>query len=109
SKGAVPAERALDALAKGIVHGSDGVAGATVALGGSMENLRTTFTGALGGLGAATARFGAAILAPFMDDMTAGMTGTANVIDAMGEKAGSAMQRLADSKAWARIKGAIAA
>src|SRR5690606_1378617 len=36
SSGAVPAGEALDALARGILEGSDGVAGATIAMAGNM-------------------------------------------------------------------------
>lgn len=60
SDGAVPAAEAIDILAEGIVEGSEGAAGATVALGGTMEGLRETLTGAIGGLRAAAARLGEA-------------------------------------------------
>src|SRR5690606_10369391 len=50
SAGAVPATEALDALADGIVNGSDGAAGATAALGGTMETLRDQLSGSVAGI-----------------------------------------------------------
>lgn len=70
STGAVPAGEALDVLAAGILDGSDGVAGATVALEGTMASLRESLSGAAGGFKASLDRFGVAILEPFKDDIT---------------------------------------
>jgi hypothetical protein len=58
SKGAVPAEVAMDALSRGIIKGTTGAAGATKALSGTMAGLRKNLTGAVGGLGASQARLG---------------------------------------------------
>lgn len=88
SKGVVPADEALDALSKGIVEGSDGLAGATVAFGGTMEGLRKTLSGAIGGFGAAVARFGAKLIAPFAKVTTKAFTGAADLLDRIGERAG---------------------
>lgn len=60
SEGAVPADEAIAILSKGIIEGSDGIAGATVKLGGSMDKLRQTTTGAFGGMMAGIDRLGEA-------------------------------------------------
>lgn len=63
----VDASEALEAISHGIIHGSDGVAGATIAFQGNMEALRQTLTGVRGGFRSAIARFGVAVLEPFRD------------------------------------------
>lgn len=88
SAGAVPAGEALDALAKGILEGSDGPAGATVALAGTMEKLRDTLTGAAGGFRAATARLGEAILSPFTDVLTRAFTAMGGLLDEISGEIG---------------------
>lgn len=107
-KGAVPAGKALDALAKGILEGSKGPAGATLALAGTMEQLRGTLSGAASGFGAATARFGASIITPLSGTLNEAFTAFAAVLDKLGavisEKIGAAVespgfQRFAD---WVR-------
>lgn len=99
SAGAVPAGRALDALADGILNGSDGPAGATTALAGTMEALRENMSGAVAGIDPAMARLGEALLVPFSPAITAGANA---VSDSLGLVAGSASDLLddvADSKA----------
>jgi len=86
SRGAVPAQEALDVLAEGILNGSDGVAGATVALGGTMASLRQTLSGSIGGFGAALARFGASIITPLTPLLTKVFQAGATLLDALGEK-----------------------
>ncbi|ATL65147.1 tape measure protein [Nocardia terpenica] len=108
SKGAVPADRALDLLADGIVHGSDGAAGATVALAGTMAGLRKTLTGASGGFKAAMARFGAGVLAPWVPVASTTLTGLAGGLDTLTPKIQAFMQRLADSGAVERFTTAMA-
>lgn len=90
SEGAVPAERALDALARGIVHGSDGVNGATRALGGTMESLREQLSGAVGGVGAAVARFGESVLEPLSEGLTQTAADVSTGLDRAGRIAGRA-------------------
>lgn len=85
SKGAVPADKALQALTDGILNGSQGVNGATVKLGGTMNALRETLSGASGGFKAAIARLGASIITPFEGIITRGLTGGASAIDAGGK------------------------
>lgn len=93
SSGAVPADKAMDLLTKGIMEGSDGAAGATRSYAGTMEGLRQTFSGAMGGMKASVARFGAAFLAPWMPvatkifgQITGGLDGLAPKITAISEK-----------------------
>lgn len=66
SDGAIPAEQAMDILTDAIMNGSEGAAGSTIALAGTMESLRETTSGVMGGMSSATARFGAAALEPLM-------------------------------------------
>ncbi|EGD24650.1 tape measure protein [Prescottella equi] len=90
SKGAAPAAQAIDILTKGILEGSDGAAGATKSYAGTMESLRGTFNGALGGLKASFARFGAAVLEPFMGLTKNAMTGVASGLDFVTKRIGGA-------------------
>lgn len=95
--GAVPAGEALDALADGILNGSHGAAGATVALAGTMAGLRNTLTGAEGGFGAGLARFGANIITPFTGLLTQGFTAATAVLDDLGPRISAALSRIVDS------------
>ncbi|NKS62368.1 tape measure protein [Rhodococcus hoagii] len=81
TKGAIPAKEGLAMLVKGIMDGTDGLAGVTPKLGGQMEALRKTYDGALGGMKAARTRMGAAFLKPFRDEFV-GVFNSAS--DAMG-------------------------
>ena len=83
SDGAVPATEAMDALAKGILEGTDGIAGATPALAGTMEGLREQLSGALSGVSSASDRFGAKIVEGFAPAMTVGANALSGFIDAM--------------------------
>lgn len=99
SKGAVPATEALDALATGILEGTDGLAGMTPALEGTMQALRRTLTGSLGGIGAALARLGAAFITPFTGLLTDSFVGATDFLDALAERVGAFAERLASSPA----------
>ncbi|WP_378736067.1 tape measure protein [Nocardia brasiliensis] len=105
SKGAVPADKAMDILAKGIMEGSDGAAGATKAYAGTMAGLRQTLSGASGGFQAAMARFGAGILAPWLPVATTTLTGLAGGLDKLTPKIQAFSQRLADSQAVETFTG----
>lgn len=94
SNGAVPSARAMDILTKGIMDGSKGAAGATVAYAGTMEKLRGTFNGALGGMKASIARLGASVLEPLMPFLTAGMAKFTAWADTMGKKVGPEITKL---------------
>lgn len=108
SKGAVPAGEALDALAKGIVEGSDGIAGSTRAFGGSMARLRETLTGASGGFRAATARLGESILTPFSGVMTEMYNALSDTLDTIGTEMGDWGARFAASSTMDRVRGFFA-
>ncbi|MGE3621640.1 MAG: tape measure protein [Acidimicrobiia bacterium] len=103
SAGAVPAERALDALAQGILQGSNGPAGATVALAGTMEALRDQLSGSAGGLGAAMARFGASILTPFAATMTSAFRASAEALDLVGGAISDKLSTAVDSPGFQRF------
>ncbi|HHY07522.1 MAG TPA: tape measure protein [Corynebacteriales bacterium] len=93
SKGSVPATEAMNALAKGIMEGSDGVAGHVNALKGSMEGLRTeTVTGALGGLASAVTRFSAEALRPMVPHVTAFADKLTTLTDNIAKGAAPAFQ-----------------
>jgi len=94
SKGAVPSAKAMDILTKGIMEGSNGAAGATIAYAGTMEKLRGTFNGALGGMKASIARLGASVLEPLMPFLTAGMAKFTAWADTMGKKVGPEITKL---------------
>lgn len=108
SKGVVPAKRALDVLSKGIIEGSDGIAGSTVALGGSMANLRKQTSGALGGLKAAYARFGESVLGPFIGSMRATFNGLSAALDFTGERLNSLLTTILQGQGvWRAARYAI--
>lgn len=99
SAGAVPAEKALNDIVKGINEGSTGVAGRVNKLGGSMEKLRDTFSGAAGGLQAASARLGVAFLEPFRDVSVKVLQQFTDVLDAIGPALKSMLTEVATSGA----------
>lgn len=103
SDGAVPAGQALDALARGILEGSDGPAGATTALAGTMESLRLTLSGAAAGADAALARFGATLIAPFSPAATAGLNAFSESLDILGESVSDTLGTVADSAGMERF------
>ena len=103
SKGVVPAGQALDMLADGIINGSDGMAGATVKFGGTMEAMRQTLSGAKGGFESAVARFGANVIKPFLGLMTEGYTSSAATLDKWGKSLNAGLQAMVDSPQWAAL------
>lgn len=62
SSGAVPAADAIDTLTKGIMEGTDGIAGHTQALEGTMGAMSQTTSGVLTNLGAAFNNLGSTVL-----------------------------------------------
>lgn len=96
--GAVPAGEAIDQLIAGITNGSDGVAGKVNKLGGSMEKLRNTFSGAAGGLSAASARFGVALLEPFRDSTVKLIQNATSALDAMAPVVRSVLTEVSQSE-----------
>lgn len=108
SEGAVPAEEALQILSDGILNGSTGVNGATVAFAGTMERLRETLTGAQGGFRSATARLGVAIIKPFEEALTAGFNAGTDIINQFNTTITDALGGLADSEGFERFLDFIA-
>ena len=92
SEGMVPAAQAMQLLSDGILNGTRGAAGATIAFQGTMEGLRQELTGAAGGLGAAMARFGANLWGPFEDALVAGFTKTSALLDSVGKSVGNGLR-----------------
>lgn len=92
SNGLLPAEEGMEALRKGIIEGTDGINGATVAFGGSMAGLRTTLSGVLGGMGAAVARFGASIIDVFAGPLKSGIISTTDFLDRAGKRVGEVLR-----------------
>lgn len=97
SEGAVPAEQALDALSSGILNGTTGINGATVAFAGTMDKLRDTLSGSIGGFSAATARFGVSIIEPLTKSLTTGLNAMSDVLDTIGGRIKKALSGLGDS------------
>lgn len=96
STGTVPAREAMDALASGIMNGSDGIAGKTISLSGTMAGLRDTMEGAWGGMNASIARFGEAIItaaAPALKDL---MNGVTTFVNELTTQAGPALKMVVD-------------
>lgn len=108
SGGAVPAGEALDALAQGILHGSTGINGATVALAGTMEQLRKNLSGAVAGIVPAMARIGAALIEPWTPTLIAGANSYVDLLDLIGERAGALSTRLASADGVTRFAAGLA-
>ena len=62
SSGTVDSRRAIDWLVDGIMNGTEGIAGSTVALGGSLGALKKTWKGAIDSLKAAWRNFADAVI-----------------------------------------------
>ena len=105
--GAVPANRAIDALIKGINEGSNGAAGQVNKLGGSMEKLRNTFSGAAGGLQAASARLGVAFLEPLRPASVKLLQTATEALDGLAPAAKKVFTALADTGIVDRFADAL--
>lgn len=71
SEGSIPADKAIEILTDGIMNGTNGAAGSTRALTGSMAELRKTVSGSWGALKAGVAKMGAVL----WDPMQTGFSG----------------------------------
>jgi tape measure domain-containing protein len=91
SEGAVPAGKALDILTKGIMQGSDGAAGRTNKLAGTMKALGKTTSGSLSNAKAAVARFGATALQPVFDRLPGVLQAASAGLDRLGKIVGPAL------------------
>lgn len=89
SAGLIPASEAMDMLSEGILEGTRGAAGATIAFAGTMEGLREELSGAAGGLSSAMARLGANIWGPFEDVLIKGFANVASWMDQAGKQINS--------------------
>ena len=98
TNGLVPANEAIDYIIDGITNGSTGVAGQVNKLGGSMEKLRNTFSGAAGGLQAASARFGVALLEPFRDSTVKLIQNATDALDTLAPVIREVLDQVANSK-----------
>lgn len=103
SEGAIPAGFALDALAQGILHGTEGVNGATVAFSGVMEKLGDTLSGSIENFGAAKARFGVAIIDPISKTLVHGFQSFTKVIDDFTARTKTAFTGLEQSPVFEAI------
>lgn len=84
SDGTVEATAAIDALTEGIINGTDGVNGATVAFGGLGKELGGTLKGSLANLGTAFDRAGANVIKAFTPAIVAGATAATAAVDLIG-------------------------
>lgn len=79
SSGLVPSQKAIDILTKGIMEGTNGVAGATASYAGSMKELGKTWSGALSIFEASKGRLGEAYIAPLKESMPGILTAMTGV------------------------------
>lgn len=107
SEGSVPAAESIDALMKGIMEGSDGAAGKVRGLGGSMEALRMTVSGAVGGFRAAMARAGANILGPALAESPDTINRLSKVLDAVSKRIGAVITAAANSEPFQEFLDSI--
>lgn len=98
TEGAVPAKEAMDVLTKGIMEGSKGVAGTTAALGGVMDGLGKTTSGAMANMRTAISRMGANAIKPVFGLLPGLLNRNIERVDAMGIRMGELVQRFIDSK-----------
>jgi tape measure domain-containing protein len=96
SEGAITSEFALDAITQGILHGTEGINGATVAFSGTMEKLGDTLSGSIENFGAARARFGVKIIEPISDTLIAGFKSFTAVFDQLGARIEPVMAALVE-------------
>lgn len=99
----VDSTKAIDAITEGIIHGSDGVAGATKAFDGTMEALRQTLTGVLGGFKSALARTGVGMIEPFREVLWQGFQTGIEVLDDFTERLEGFGERLGSSRAMGQV------
>lgn len=84
SNGTIPAQEALDALTEGIINGTEGVNGATIAFGGLAKELGDTLQGSLANLGTAFDRAGANVIKAFTPAVVAGAKAATAAVDLIG-------------------------
>lgn len=97
-EGVIPVDQALDALSQGILNGTTGINGATVAFAGTMEGLRETLTGTIGGFRSATARLGVAIIDPFQELLISGFGSATDIVNQFTASIGESLSGIAESE-----------
>lgn len=107
-EGVVPVGDALDALSDGILNGTTGINGATIAFAGTMESLRQTLTGSIGGFQSATARFGVAIIDPLQDALTTGFGSATDIVNKFNEAITDSLSGFAETEGFQNFVGLIA-
>jgi tape measure domain-containing protein len=107
--GTIPADKALDALFKGIVEGTDGINGATAAFGGLAKELGDTLAGAVSNFSISFDRAGANLFKVFTPAIVSAAKAATAAVDLIGSAFASLGQAIVDSPAFALIERAIAA
>lgn len=107
--GTVDSKTAIDDLVAGIIEGTDGINGATVAFGGAAKNVGNTVRGAYDNMRIAIARAGAKVIGVFADSGTAGnglvaiLNSLRQTIDILGERAVVMAERFVGSDGFGRV------
>jgi tape measure domain-containing protein len=86
SEGTIPADKAIEILTDGIMNGTEGAAGSTRALTGSMAELRKTVSGSWGALKAGVAKMGAEFWTPLMPKLPVLFNALNKLTGVVGEK-----------------------
>lgn len=94
TKGAVPADKAMDILTTGIENGSTGVNGATKAFGGLSKALGEGLSGSWIDAASAFGRIGATILKAFEPQIIAGLQGFTKWADGIDASLGPVAKRV---------------
>lgn len=93
SAGKVATDQAIDDLVEGIINGTEGINGATVAFGGAAKNVGNTVSGAFSNMQIAVDRAGANIIKVFADSGKGGsglvkiLNANRRIIDLLGKAA----------------------
>jgi tape measure domain-containing protein len=107
SKGAVPADQAIQILTDGIEHGSKGAAGPVNALAGTMKTLGSTTSGSLANARAALSRFGIALIQPAFDAAPKVLANITDRIDSLTARIGPAVEKLTQSSGFKNFFSSI--
>lgn len=109
TKGTVSSQKAIDDLVEGIINGTEGINGATVAFGGAAKNVGNTVSGAFSNLRIAVARAGAKVIQVFADSGEGGkglvdiLNSLRDVVDTLGERAEAMAERFVGSKGFGKV------
>lgn len=109
SDGAIDSQKAIDTLTEGILNGTKGINGATVAYGGAAKNVGNTVSGAYANMRIAVARAGAKIIAVFADGGKNGeaiikiLNRVRETIDVVGTKAAEVAKRIVGSDGFGNV------